>query len=280
MSYIIRRPQFKTTVDFLLELPWMVVESILRMSLDKTNYKALKYVIASTSALTVERKGILYMIDRITSENDFLREQLTLNIKINNMVTEHKGTRIWDKCKFLDNDETDVLKELLHGYKCIQYINPRKRPYQLPDINDRRSIVILDFWKMYSRQGNRDLMQQIIHALRLAVKGTPIRRHMIRHISFKVKIIGKEIENIINLNKTQSEKELDIFLQLELIALNGSLFKHIDTKLTHQSPFTMNFKVFGCACPGGIWKHENSGSITGWSFIEAIGGKHGERLDF
>ena len=280
MSYILRKPHFKTTIDFLLELPWMVVESILRMSLDKTNYKALKYVIASTTALTVARKGILYMIDKITSENNFLREQLTLNIKINNMVREHNGVRTWDKCKFLDNDETDVLKELLHGYKCIQYINPMRGPYQLPNINDRNSIVILDFWKMYSRQGNRELKQQIIHALRLAVRGYPMRRHMIQHITFKVKVIGKETENIINLNKTQSEKELDIFLQLELIAMNCCLFKHIDMKFRHHSPFTMNFRVFRCKCPGGIWNHENSGSIAGWSFIEVIGGRHGVRLDF
>ena len=272
MSSLMRKPEFNMTIDFLIELPLIIVESILKMSLDKANYKALKYVIASTSALTAARKEILCMIDRITSERNFLMKQLTFDIQINNMVTENMGIMRWDRCKFIGSDENDVLRDLMHGYECIQHIHPRLRRYYTWNNNDRISVVILDFWKMYSRSRDKDLVQQIINAMRLAVNGGRRGLHSkIQHISFKTQIIGKEIQDTAKSDLRREGKKLDIFLRLELIALNYTLFRHVDTKFTHGTPtLMMRHKGYRCQCPKGIWKHENCGTMTSWSFVEIM----------
>ena len=272
MSSLVRKPEFNMTIDFLIELPLIIVESILKMSLDKANYKALKYVIASTSALTTTRREILCMIDRITSERNFLMKQLTFDIQINNMVTENRGIMRWDKCKFIDSDEKDVLKDLMHGYECIQHIHPRLRPYYTWDSGERISVVILDFWKMYSRSRDKDLVQQIINAMRLAVNGGRRGLHgKIQHISFKTRIICKEIQDTAKSDLRLNGRNLDIFLRLELIALNYTLFRHVERKFIHGGPMlTTRHGTHRCQCPNGIWKHENCGTMTSWSFVETM----------
>ena len=272
MSSLMRRPEFNTTIDFLIELPLIIVESILKMSLDKANYKALKYVIASTSALTTTRREILCMIDRIISERNFLMKQLTFDIQINNMVTENGGIMRWDKCKFIDSDEKDVLEDLMHGYQCIQHIHPRLRPYYTWDSGERISVVILDFWKMYSRSRDKDLVQQIINAMRLAVNGGRRGLHgKIQHISFKTRIICKEIQDTAKSDLRLNGRNLDIFLRLELIALNYTLFRHVERKFIHGGPMlTTRHGTHRCQCPNGIWKHENCGTMTSWSFVETM----------
>ena len=272
MSSLVRKPEFNMTIDFLIELPLIIVESILKMSLDKANYKALKYVIASTSALTTTRREILCMIDRITSERNFLMKQLTFDIQINNMVTENRGIMRWDKCKFIDSDEKDVLEDLMHGYQCIQHIHPRLRPYYTWDSGERISVVILDFWKMYSRSRDKDLVQQIINAMRLAVNGGRRRLHgKIQHISFKTRIICKEIQDTAKSDLRLNGRNLDIFLRLELIALNYTLFRHVERKFIHGGPMlTTRHGTHRCQCPNGIWKHENCGTMTSWSFVETM----------
>ena len=47
MPWTARKPVFERMIDFLIELPLGIVESILKMSMDGSNCKALRYAIGS-----------------------------------------------------------------------------------------------------------------------------------------------------------------------------------------------------------------------------------------
>ena len=126
MSWTARKPVFERTIDFLIELPLGIVELILKMCMDRSNCKALRYAIGSGSTSAIARNQVLHLIDRITTNNEFLRKQLTFDIQLDHMIEENTthGNREWSRHKFLRcQEEHDQVKDIMFGYKCIQYLN-------------------------------------------------------------------------------------------------------------------------------------------------------------
>ena len=90
MPWLARRPTFERTVDFLTELPIWIVELILRMSLNKTNYKALKFTIGSGKVARIVQKEVLTLIDNIIKEDKFVRRELSFEIRVSHLVETAK----------------------------------------------------------------------------------------------------------------------------------------------------------------------------------------------
>ena len=86
MPWLARKPIFERTVDFLTELPIWIVELILRMSLNKTNYKALKYTIGSGNVARMVQKEVLTLINDIVKEDKFVRRELSFDIQVSHLV--------------------------------------------------------------------------------------------------------------------------------------------------------------------------------------------------
>ena len=131
MSWTARKPVFERTIDFLIELPLGIVELILKMCMDRSNCKALRYAIGSGSTSAVARNQVLHLIDRITTNNEFLREQLTFDIQLDHMIEENTthGNREWCRHKFLRyQEEHDQVKYIMFGYKRLRNRHVRKRP--------------------------------------------------------------------------------------------------------------------------------------------------------
>ena len=90
MPWLARRPTFERTVDFLTELPIWIVQLILRMSLNKTNYKALKSTIGSGKVARIVQKEVLTLIDDIIKEDKFVRRELSFKIRVSHLVETAK----------------------------------------------------------------------------------------------------------------------------------------------------------------------------------------------
>ena len=100
MPWLARKPIFERTVDFLTELPIWIVELILRMSLNKTNYKALKFTIGSGKVARIVQKEVLTLIDNIIKEDRFVRRELSFEIRVSHLVeTELYYNYLWNNLR-------------------------------------------------------------------------------------------------------------------------------------------------------------------------------------
>ena len=278
MPWTIRKPSFEKLVDFLTELPIMIVESILKMSINRSNYKALKYAIGSGSTPAIAKNEVLKLIDRITSDKEFLRKQLVFDIQLNYMIeddTTH-GYREWNMHKFVRlRDKLDQVKDIMYGYECIQYLRP-----QSPDkwVNrDRTTIIIINFWKMYSHSRDKKIVQDIINAVRLITKNKKVKKTMIHFLTFRTDIICKEKMN------DNDIREVDLLLRLELIANNYVLLRHVDGIFYNEQSDESNTQTYmyksgcdesqsqyRCVCPHYKQKDGNCGTMWGWTLVSII----------
>ena len=278
MSWTARKPVFERTIDFLIELPLGIVESILKMSMDRSNYKALRYAIGSGSTPATARNEVLHLIDRITTDKEFLRKQLTFDIQLDHMIEENTthGDREWCRHKFLRyQEEHDLVKYIMFGYKCIQYLR-----HQSPgewDTRDRTTVIIIDFWKMYSHSRSKYITQEIINGIRLLTGNDKMKNRKVHLLSFKTDIVCKEKRN------TTNEIQVNFFLRLELIANNYILFRHVDN-MFHHRPSTKSGRpaylyrygfdehppFYRCVCPDKEYKNGNSGTMCGWTLVSII----------
>ena len=90
MPWLVRKPIFERTVHFLTELPIWIVELIVRISFNKTNYKALKYTIGSGKVARIVQKEVLTLIDNIIKEEKFVKRELSFDIQVNHLVETAK----------------------------------------------------------------------------------------------------------------------------------------------------------------------------------------------
>ena len=278
MPWVIRKPSFEKIVDFLTELPIIIVESILKMSINRSNYKALKYAIGSGSTSAIARNEVLKLMDRITSDKEFLRKQLMFDIQLNYMIEEDTthGNREWNMHKFIRlRDEFDQVKDIMFGYECIQYLRPQSSDKW--DNRDRTTIIIINFWKMYSHSRDKNIVQDIINAVRLITKTKKVKNTNIHFLSFKTDIICKEKINVTD------GRQVDLFLRMELIANNYVLLGHVDRifyngqsdqtnahTYMYESSCDKPQSQYRCVCPHYEKKGGNCGTMWGWTLVSII----------
>ena len=193
MPWLARKPIFERTVDFLTELPIWIVELILRMSLNKTNYKALKFTIGSGKVARIVQKEVLTLIDNIIKEDKFVRRELSFEIRVSHLVETAKWPHyLWQKDQvfmvrnltddrknysdtgFADNDGIiEDIQMITQGYDCLQLICiHQERTYNdlyraHLDYFKKPKIIILDFWKMYHHAKENNIVQKIINEIRM-----------------------------------------------------------------------------------------------------------------
>ena len=308
MPWLARRPTFERTVDFLTELPIWIVELILRMSLNKTNYKALKFTIGSGKVARIVQKEVLTLIDDIIKEEKFVRRELSFDIQVGHLVdaTKHYNYT-WREdavsmTRKLTNDgknytvtglrENDGIIEeiqmITQGYDCLQVICT----HQDKIYNDwyslylgyfkKPKILILNFWKIHHFAKENNIVQQIINAIRLVKKDKKSKSYGQSKLSFTVELVCRKIEKK-NTNTTEKEKvynELDIFIRLELIALDMKLLQHVDSVYLHvatgtthpyeEDILTNDRSRYHCLCKEEGWVHGNSGNMSSWSLITSL----------
>ena len=311
MPWLARRPTFERTVDFLTELPIWIVELILRMSLNKTNYKALKYTIGSGNVARMVQREVLTLINDIVKEDKFVRRELSFDIQVSHLVeTELYYNYLWkgdavamthkltdDRKNYTDTGlgENEGMAEeiqmITQGYDCIQFICIHKesiykdlvetylRYYKKP------KVMILDFWKMYPHARENNVVQQIISALRLVKENKKSKSYKHNKLSFTVELVFRKTgrKNMDSSHEDEVRDELDTFIHLELIALDMRLLQHVDSAYTHVAtgtthphqvtPSHNDCPRYQCRCREGRWRHGNSGNMSSWSLITVLGTK-------
>ena len=303
MPWLARRPTFERTVDFLTELPIWIVELILRMSLNKTNYKALKFIIGSGKVARIVQKEVLTLIDNIIKEDKFVRRELSFEIRVSHLVETAKWPHyLWQKDQvfmvrnltddrknysdtgFADNDGIiEDIQMITQGYDCLQLLCIHQgETYNHVDYYEKPKILILNFWKMYHFAKENNIVQQIIDAVRLVKENKKSKLYGHSKLSFTVELVCREIKKK-NTNTAEKEEiynELDIFIRLELIALDMKLLQHVDDAYVHVAkgtthpyewdiPHTYCPRYF-CLCKEEGWVHGNSGNMSSWSLITIL----------
>ena len=303
MSWLARRPTFERTVDFLTELPIWIVELILRMSLNKTNYKALKFTIGSGKVARIVQKEVLTLIDNIIKEDKFVRRELSFEIRVSHLVETAKWPHyLWQKdavfmvrkltddrknytdTGFADNDGIiEDIQMITQGYDCLQLICIHQgETYNHVDYYEKPKILILNFWKMYHFAKENNIVQQIINAIRLVKKDKKSKSYGQSKLSFTVELVCRKIEKK-STNTSENEKvhnEFDILIRLELIALDMKLLQHVDSVYLHVPTGTahphevnlpnINCPGYHCLCKEEGWTHGNSGNMSSWSLINVL----------
>ena len=308
MPWSVRKPIFGRTVDFLIELPIWIVEIILRMSLNKTNYKALKSTIGSGKVARLVQKEVLTLIDNIIKEEKFVKRELSFDIQVNHLVeTAKHHDYLWQKDavvmarKLTDDKRNDTdtgfgenermieeIQMITQGYDCLQLIciNQERTYNDLYsahlDYFKKPKIIILDFWKMYHHAKENNVVQQIISAIRLIKKDGKLKSYGHSKLSFTVELVCRKIEKK-STNTSENEKvhnEFDILIRLELIALDMKLLQHVDSIFLHvptgtKHPYQVNLPHndcprYHCLCKEKGWSHGNSGNMSSWSLITAL----------
>ena len=303
MPWLARKPIFERTVDFLTELPIWIVELILRMSLNKTNYKALKYTIGSGNVTKLVQKEVLTLIDDIIKEEKFVRRELLFEIQVNHLVeTAKHHNYLWRKdavvmarkltddrrnytdTGFGENDGMiEEIQMITQGYDCLQLLCiHQERIYSHLAYFRKPKIIILDFWKMYHHAKENNIVQQIINAIRLVKKDKKSKSYGHSKLSFIVELVCRKIEkkNTDTVEKEEAYNEIDIFIRLELIALDMKLLQHIDGVYLHVAtgtthPYQVNLPYndsprYHCLCKEQGWVHGNSGNMSSWSLITVL----------
>ena len=311
MPWLARKPRFERTTDFLTELPTPIVRDILRMSLNKTNYRALKYTIGSRRIAKTVQDEVLTLIDDIIKEERFVMRELAFDIKVNhlmNTVKYHnyywkkdsiaispKRTNSKETMTYTDSgNKTDMIDEvelITQGYDCIQSMciheDRKDTPQQIIMTRQkyfrRPKIMILDFWRMYSYARESNIVQQIINAVRLVAKNKGSMSHVYSKLSFTVELRCRKTEKSRTKIASDGEviDEFDTFIHLELIALDLRLLQHIDRTYLHVAtgtihPYQRNrprgvCPRYYCLCREEGWLHGSSGNISSWSLITVLG---------
>jgi len=311
MPWLARKPRFERTVDFLIELPISIVRDILRMSLNKTNYRALKYTIGSRRIAKIVQNEVLTLIDDIIKEERFVMRELTFDIKVNHLMNTMKyHNYFWKKdsiaispkrtnikepltCTDSGNkdDMIDEVQLITQGYDCLQSMCiHEEREDTLQDIVithqkyfRRPKIMILDFWRMYSHARESNIVQQIINAIRLVTRNKRSKSHEYSKLSFTMELKCRKTEKKGTNTASEGEviDEFDTFIHLELIALDLRLLQHIDRVYMHVAtgtthPYQMDrprgiCPRYYCLCREEGWLHGSSGNISSWSLITILG---------
>ena len=301
MPWLVRKPIFERTVDFLTELPIWIVEIILRMSLNKTNYKALKYTIGSGRVARIVQKEVLTLIDNIIKEKKFVKRELSFEILVSHLVETAKYQNyLWRKdTVFMAQKLTDDRKNhngtgsgendgiiediqmITQGYDCLQLMCIHQgETYNHIDYYEKPRILILNFWKMYHFAKENNIAQQIINAIRLVKEDKKSKSYGHSKLSFTVELVCRKIEKG-NTNIAEKEEiynELDIFIRLELIALDMKLLQHVDDVYLHvatgtRHPCNLPYSYcprYHCLCKEEGWVHGNSGNMSSWSLITIL----------
>ena len=308
MPWLARKPIFERTVDFLTELPIWIVELILRMSLNKTNYKALKFTIGSGKVARTVQKEVLTLIDDIIKEEKFVRRELSFDIQVSHLVEAAKyynytwredavsmtrkltnDRKNYTVTGLSENDGTiEEVQMITQGYDCLQVICT----HQDKIYNDwyslylgyfkRPKILILNFWKIHHFAKENNIVQQVINAIRLVKKDKESKSYGQGKLSFTAELVCRKIEKK-STNTTEKEKvynEFDILIRLELIALDMKLLQHVDSVYLHVPTGTahphevnlpnINCPGYHCLCKEEGWTHGNSGNMSSWSLINLL----------
>ena len=308
MPWLARKPRFERTTDFLTELPTPIVRDILRMSLNKTNYRALKYTIGSRRIAETVQDEVLTLIDDIIKEERFVMRELAFDIKVNHLMNtgkyhnyywkkdsiaiSPKRTNSKETMTYTDSgnkdDMIDEVQLITQGYDCIQSMCIHEEREDTPhDIIMTRQkyfrrpkIMILDFWRMYSYARESNIVQQIINAVRLVAKNKGSMSHVYSKLSFTVELRCRKTEKSRTKIASDGEviDEFDTFIHLELIALDMRLLQHIDRTYLHVAtgtihPYKRNRECprYYCLCREEGWLHGSSGNISSWSLITVLG---------
>ena len=311
MPWLARKPRFERTTDFLIELPIPIVRDILRMSLNKTNYRALKYTIGSRRIEKTVQNEVLILIDDIIKEERFVTRELAFDIKVNHLMNTAKyHNYFWKKdsiaispkrtniketmtCTDCGNrdDMIDEVELITQGYDCIQSMciheerenTPRDIVITRQKYFSRPKIMILDFWRMYSHARESNIVQQMINAIRLVARNKRSRSHVYTKLSFTVELKCRKTEKKGTKIASDGEviNEFDTFIHLELIALDLKLLQHIDRTYLHVAtgtthPYQRNTlrgvcPRYYCLCRQEGWLHGSSGNISSWSLITILG---------